>query len=106
MRADWTAEKNGVSRAEQDRFAAQSHQRAAKATAEGWFKDEIVPLSGAQVGNRRVPGPEGGVSADEGIRGDSTAEGWPSSVRRSARRAASRRATPARSPTVPRRCAS
>lgn len=73
--ADWTAEKNSVSRAEQDRFAAQSHQRAAKATAEGWFKDEIVAFSGAQVGNRKVPGPEGGVSADEGIRGDSTAEG-------------------------------
>ncbi len=73
--ADWIAEKHNVSRDEQDRFAAQSHQRAAKATAEGWFKDEIVPLTGAQVGNRKAPGPEGGVSADEGIRADSTAEG-------------------------------
>jgi acetyl-CoA C-acetyltransferase len=73
--ADWIAEKHGVSREEQDRFAAQSHQRAAKATAEGWFKKEIVALTGEQVGNRKVPGPEGGVSADEGIRAESTAEG-------------------------------
>ncbi|VAX41933.1 3-ketoacyl-CoA thiolase @ Acetyl-CoA acetyltransferase [hydrothermal vent metagenome] len=73
--ADYTAEKHGISREDQDRFAAQSHQRAAKATEEGWFKDEIVALTGAQVGNRKVPGPEGGVSTDEGIRGNSTAEG-------------------------------
>ncbi|MDQ7012542.1 MAG: thiolase family protein [Planctomycetota bacterium] len=73
--ADWIAEKHNISRDEQDRFAAQSHQRAANATAEGWFKDEIVPLTGAQVGNRKAPGPEGGVSADEGIRPDSTAAG-------------------------------
>ncbi|MBK7404521.1 MAG: thiolase family protein [Phycisphaerales bacterium] len=73
--ADWIAEKHGVSREEQDRFAAQSHQRAAKATSEGWFKKEIVALTGEQVGNRKTPGPEGGVSADEGIRADSTAEG-------------------------------
>lgn len=73
--ADWIAEKYGVSREEQDRFAAQSHQRAAKATSEGWFKSEIVALTGEQVGNRKVPGPEGGVAADEGIRGDSTAAG-------------------------------
>lgn len=73
--ADWIGEKHGISREEQDRFAAQSHQRAARATSEGWFEDEIVPLTGEDVGNRKVPGPEGGVSADEGIRGDSTAEG-------------------------------
>ncbi|MEN0020310.1 MAG: thiolase family protein [Planctomycetota bacterium] len=73
--ADHIAEKHGISREEQDRFAAQSHQRAAHATAEGWFAGEIVPLTGEQVGNRKVPGPEGGVSQDEGIRGDSTAEG-------------------------------
>jgi acetyl-CoA C-acetyltransferase len=73
--ADWTAEKHGITREDQDRFAAQSHQRAARATAEGWFKSEIVALTGEQVGNRKAPGPEGGVSADEGIRADSTAAG-------------------------------
>lgn len=72
--ADWIAEKHSVSREDQDRFAVQSHRRAAKATAEGWFKSEIVPLTGEQVGNRKNPGPEGGVAADEGIRADSTAE--------------------------------
>ena len=34
-----------------------------------------IPLTGEQIGNRRKPGPEGGVAADEGIRSDSTAEG-------------------------------
>lgn len=73
--ADWIGEKHTISREEQDRYAAQSHQRAAKATSEGWFKKEIVPLTGEQVGNRKAPGPEGGVSQDEGIRADTTAEG-------------------------------
>jgi acetyl-CoA C-acetyltransferase len=72
--ADHIAEKHGISRQEQDRYAAQSHHRAAKATREGWFDTEIVPLTGEQVGNRKDPGPEGGVSADEGIRVDSTPE--------------------------------
>jgi acetyl-CoA C-acetyltransferase len=67
--ADWIAGEHGVSRAEQDRFAAQSHQRAAAATAAGHFKAEIVPLSAEQC-MAKV-----GVDADEGIRGDSTAEG-------------------------------
>jgi len=63
-----------VSREEQDRYAAQSHQRAAAATGAGHFANELIALTGEQVGNRRMPGPEGGVSADEGIRGDSTPE--------------------------------
>ncbi|MEQ9095838.1 MAG: thiolase family protein [Phycisphaerales bacterium] len=73
--ADHIARKFDVSREEQDRFAAQSHQRAEKATNEGWFKDEMVALTGEQLGNRKVPGPEGGCSTDEGIRPGSTAEG-------------------------------
>jgi len=72
--ADHIASKHGISREEQDRFSAQSHQRAADAQKNGWFDDEIVALTGEQVGNRKAPGPDGGVSADEGIRGDSTAE--------------------------------
>ncbi len=73
--ADYTASKHGISREDQDAFALQSHQRAAHATKEGWFKDEIVPLTGEQLGNRRNPGPEGGLSVDEGVRADSTIEG-------------------------------
>jgi acetyl-CoA C-acetyltransferase len=73
--ADHIASKFGIGREEQDRFAAESHQKAAAATKNGFFKDEIVALTGEQVGNRKNPGPEGGVAADEGIRGDSTPEG-------------------------------
>ncbi len=72
--ADHIASKHDISRDEQDRFAAQSHQRAEAATANGWFDGEIVPLDGAQVGNRKDPSPEGGVRADEGIRPGTTAE--------------------------------
>ena len=67
--ADHIASVHGITRAEQDRFAAQSHQRAAHATKEGWFKAEIAPLSAEQC-SAKV-----GVEADEGIRADSTAEG-------------------------------
>jgi len=72
--ADHIAEKQNVSREEQDRFAAQSHQRAAAAWENGWFDAEVMPLTGEQIGNRRKPGPEGGIARDEGIRADSTAE--------------------------------
>ena len=43
--ADATATKYKISREAQDAFAVQSYQRAAAATYEGWFKDEIVPVS-------------------------------------------------------------
>ena len=66
---DYITAKHGVSRAEQDRFAAQSHQRAAAATAAGHFKAEIVPLAAEECQAKA------GVDADEGIRADTTAEG-------------------------------
>jgi len=72
--ADHIARKFDISRQEQDRFAAQSHHRAAEATGKGFFKDEIVSLTGEQVGNRKAPGPEGGCAADEGIRADTSSE--------------------------------
>ncbi len=73
--AEHIADKYNVSREEQDRFGAQSHQRAAAAWDAGHFDAEVITLTGEQIGNRKVPGPEGGISRDEGIRGDSTAEG-------------------------------
>jgi acetyl-CoA C-acetyltransferase len=73
--ADHIATMHGVSRDEQDRFAAQSHQRAAAAAAAGHFAAEMVTLTGEQLGNRKAPGPEGGVQGDEGIRADSTPAG-------------------------------
>ncbi|MGA7257896.1 MAG: acetyl-CoA C-acyltransferase, partial [Terracidiphilus sp.] len=42
--AEMIAEKYGIGRGEQDAFAAGSHQKAAKATAEGWFRSGIVAV--------------------------------------------------------------
>lgn len=42
--AEAVANKYGISRDDQDEFAVRSHQRAAKAIAEGKFSDEIVPV--------------------------------------------------------------
>lgn len=42
--ADQTARKYGFSREVQDNFAIDSYKRAAEATANGYFKDEIVPV--------------------------------------------------------------
>jgi len=72
--ADHTARKHGLAREDLDRFSAQSHQRAAKATKEGWFKAEIAALTGEQLGNKKNPGPEGGLAQDEGIRPETTAD--------------------------------
>jgi acetyl-CoA C-acetyltransferase len=69
--ADHIAKKHEISRAEQDRYAVQSHQRAGEATKNGWFKNEIVALTGEQCMDKKSPG----VSADEGIRADSTIDG-------------------------------
>jgi acetyl-CoA C-acetyltransferase len=69
--ADHIAAKFGITRAEQDRFAVQSHHRAAEATKQGWFKSEIVALTGEQCLDKKSPG----VSADEGIRAESTVDG-------------------------------
>jgi acetyl-CoA C-acetyltransferase len=59
----------GVTRQQQDEFAARSHQLAAVAAKNGTFAEEIVPVSVPQrKGDPLV------VSADEGIRGDTTVE--------------------------------
>jgi acetyl-CoA C-acetyltransferase len=42
--AENVAEKWGISREDQDAFAVESHRRAEKAIAEGYFKDQIVPI--------------------------------------------------------------
>ncbi|MFD4292484.1 acetyl-CoA C-acetyltransferase [Rhodococcus sp. NPDC058532] len=58
-----------VSRAEQDAFAAASHQRAARARKDGLFDAEVVPVSIPQRTGDPVV-----VREDEGIRADTTAE--------------------------------
>src|ERR671919_2674841 len=42
--AENVAAKWGISRQDQDALAVQSHQRAATATAEGYFKEQILPI--------------------------------------------------------------
>ncbi|WAL49164.1 acetyl-CoA C-acetyltransferase [Rhodococcus pyridinivorans] len=58
-----------VSRAEQDAFAAASHQRAARAWKDGLFDDEVVPVSITQRKGEAIV-----FAADEGIRPETTAE--------------------------------
>lgn len=70
MGADHIAKKHEISRAEQDRFSAQSHQRAAEAARQGWFKAETVALTGEQCLDKKSPG----VAADEGVRPETTLE--------------------------------
>jgi acetyl-CoA C-acetyltransferase len=68
--AEHIATKCEVSRADQDRFSAQSHQRAAAAWAAGAFANELVPVTFPATGKKPIPP----VERDEGIRQDTTAE--------------------------------
>ena len=69
MAGETVAEKFGVGRNEQDAYAAESHRKAAHATKEGWFKDEILPITIPQrKGNPIV------VDTDEPIRPDTSVE--------------------------------
>ncbi len=45
LTGEHVAERYKVTREEQDRYAVESHRRAAAATRAGWFKDEILPVS-------------------------------------------------------------
>jgi len=54
MTAENVAERMNISREDQDAFAHMSQERAAKAIAEGRFKDEIVPLTVPQ-GRKKDP---------------------------------------------------
>jgi acetyl-CoA C-acetyltransferase len=70
LSGETVAEKFSVGRSEQDAYAAESHRKAAHATREGWFTDEILPISIPQrKGNPIV------VDTDEPIRPDTTVEG-------------------------------
>ncbi|HXG57938.1 MAG TPA: acetyl-CoA C-acyltransferase FadI [Thermoanaerobaculia bacterium] len=65
--AEKMAKENGISREAQDRFALQSHTRAAAATASGRFKDEVMTVI-------VPPRFDTVVENDNLIRGDSTLE--------------------------------
>ena len=67
--AERVAIKDHVTRAEQDAFALQSHQRAVAAIDDGRFKDEIVPVVALDAKGRETT-----VDTDEGPRPDTTLE--------------------------------
>ncbi len=69
--AEHIATQCTIARADQDRFSAQSHQRAAAAWASGAFADEVVPVTFPATGKKPIQP----VEKDEGIRSDTTAEG-------------------------------
>ena len=75
--AEAVAEKFNISREAADTFSFKSHQKAANAIDQGYFEDEIVPITvedvyvrdGKKVSNSHT------VSVDEGVRRDTTIEG-------------------------------
>jgi acetyl-CoA C-acetyltransferase len=77
--AEYVSRKYGIGREDQDRYGARSQQRAAKARAEGKFKDEIVAITTKMKvidKNTNVETmKEVTVEHDEGIRPDTTYEG-------------------------------
>jgi acetyl-CoA C-acetyltransferase len=77
--AETVAKRYGISRERQDHYGVESQQRAAAAATAGKFDDEIVPitvLAGlADPETRRLMTREVTLSADEGIRSDTTYEG-------------------------------
>jgi acetyl-CoA C-acetyltransferase len=66
--AEHIAQKCDVSRAEQDRFSAQSHKRAVAAWERGAFSAETVPVKVGSGAKAKT------VSRDEGMRPDTTVE--------------------------------
>src|SRR4249919_1480215 len=66
---DYNSSHTALTREEQDAFAAASHQKAAEAWKNGLFDEEVVPVSIPQRKGDPVV-----VTADEGVRGDTTTE--------------------------------
>jgi acetyl-CoA acyltransferase len=72
MTSENVAKRFNVSRADQDAFAVTSHDKAAKAIAEGKFTDEIVPVS-TRVFNGKT-WKDVTIDIDDGVRPGSTVE--------------------------------
>ncbi|MCL6611101.1 MAG: acetyl-CoA C-acyltransferase [Peptococcaceae bacterium] len=77
LTAENVAEKYGITREDQDAFAVSSHAKAAKAIAEGKFKEEIVPLTVVekQWAGNKIKEKSFIFDTDEGVRPDTTMEG-------------------------------
>jgi acetyl-CoA C-acetyltransferase len=76
--AETVAKRYNISRERQDEYGVQSQLRAAAAQAAGKFNDEIVPMTTvmgvADKASGMLLGKEVTISADEGIRADTTLE--------------------------------
>ena len=69
MSGEVVADMYSVGRPEQDAYAAESHHKAARASRECWFKEEILPISIPQKKGDPIV-----FNRDESIREDTTAE--------------------------------
>jgi 3-oxoadipyl-CoA thiolase len=69
--AENVAERYGVSRADQDAFAVESHRRAHAAWEAGDFADEVIPVTVPAAEKKAAPTV---VTRDEGVRTDATVE--------------------------------
>lgn len=77
LTAEAVAKQFNVSRADQDEFAYQSHQKALKAQAEGKFDRQIVPINVDEVyvdANGKKANRSYTVTKDEGPRADTSVE--------------------------------
>ena len=69
LTGELVSEKYRVTREQQDCYAVESHRKAATATKQGWFKDEILPVSIPQKKGDPIV-----IDRDEAIREDTTLE--------------------------------
>ena len=67
--AENVATQCGITRADQDAFAVQSHTRAANAIAKGYFKDQILPI---ELKSKKGPTQ---FATDEHVRNDASLDG-------------------------------
>lgn len=77
LTAENVAERFGITREDQDRFALLSHQKAARAIREGKFKEEIIPIPAKvkEIGeDGKVIVKEVPFDTDEGVRFDTSLE--------------------------------
>ena len=66
LTAENLAELRGITRAEMDRFALESHKKANESTESGWQRKEILPLEVETVNGKMV------IDKDQSIRGDTS----------------------------------
>jgi acetyl-CoA acyltransferase len=75
LTAENLAERYDISRRDQDEFALSSHRKAVRATEEGSFRDEIIPLTvtfRSPLSDGSIRTEEVTFQADEGIRADTS----------------------------------